>query len=185
MDRTAQALLQDGYTARTEARLSDARADYAEAVELCRRENNLPLLVQSLKRLGGIERDLGNINIALDHYREAASLLRTPSNALDDPLNLAHTVRHIADILREAGLPKEAAPHYKEALTIYRDHPEARILDIANTLRGVALLQSGFGRNAEAIATWKEAGELYARLHLQEGVDESQTQITRLSGLEL
>ncbi len=181
MDRTAQALLQAGYAARTEARLADARADYAEAAELCRREANSVLLVESLKRLGGIERDLGHIPAALELYGEAAGILRSLDPDSANPLNLAHTLRHIADILREAGNLAEAAPLYEEALGLYRDHPETRILDLANTLRGVALLRSGFGQNEEAAQLWKEAGDIYERLHIEAGVEESQKQIASLT----
>ena len=181
MNHTTQSLLQSGFQARQENRLSDARADYAEAVQLSRLEGNLSLLIKALKGLGGSERDLGHPDTALAHYSEAASLLRNLPPESADPLNLAHTVRHLADILRESGQLASAGPNYREALDIYQAHPDTPPLDLANTLRGSALLASGLGQTLEAIRAWQAAGALYTRVHVQPGVDESRRQIALLS----
>jgi tetratricopeptide (TPR) repeat protein len=159
MSSEVASLLNQGYEARREERLEDARKAYAEAVQLCRLASDQAILAQALKRLGGIERDLHNIESALDHYREAATIQRT----LDDGPALAHTVRHIGDILRESGQLGAAPPFYEEALSIYRSHPEADTLDLANTLRGFALLKSALGEPEAAIALWQEAGALYGQ----------------------
>jgi tetratricopeptide (TPR) repeat protein len=183
-------LLNRGYQARREHRLADAGSAYAEAVHLCRNANDPTLLAQSLKRLGGIERDLHNIDAALKLYQEAASLQRN----LNEPLDLAHTIRHVADILRESGQLTDALPCYEEALSVYRSHPETGTLGLANTLRGFALLKSVLGEADAAIALWREAGVLYNQVwqepgspykqaDLAPGIAESKRQIAILSNL--
>jgi tetratricopeptide (TPR) repeat protein len=182
--------LEPGYQARREHRLDDAKAAYAAAVEQSRQADKPALLAQSLKGLGGIERDLGNTTAALDRYLEAATIQRN----LDNPLSLAHAIRHVADILRENSQTSAALPHYEEALGIYRNHPETNTLDLANTLRGFALLKTTLGETEAAIALWQEAGALYNQVwqepgspftqaDLQPGIAESQRQIALLSGL--
>jgi hypothetical protein len=120
-----------------------------------------------------------------------------PSNSTiqrsqDDSLNLAHTIRHVADILREGTQPSAALPHYEEALGIYRHHPETGTLDLANALRGFALLKASLGETATAITLWREAGTLYNQVwqepdspftqaDLEPGIDESQRQIALLT----
>ena len=56
------------------------------------------------------------------------------------PARLAYALRHEADILRESCLPAEAEPLYLEAEGIYRQQGEEAELDLANTLRGLALV---------------------------------------------
>ena len=172
MDETAESLLNRGYQARREHRLADARQIYTEAVDLCRESNDQVHLAQSLTRLGGIERDLGEIEASLLHYQEAVAICRT----LDDPLRLAHTVRHVGDILRESNQLAPALPCYEEALAIYRSYAETDSLDLANTLRGYALLNSALGEYRKAAALWKEVCALYAHANVQAGVAESEYQ---------
>lgn len=183
-----KSLLDQGYQARREHRLAEAKSIYGEAVAEARSSGELLLLSQSLTRLGGIERDLGNIESSLQHYREAVSVCRS----IDAPLTLAHTIRHVGDILRESRQLEAALPCYVEALEIYRSHPNTGTLDLANTLRGFALLEAALGHNESAIALWQETGALYDQVwqepespyseaDLTPGIAESQRQIARLT----
>jgi len=189
MSDDIKSLLQDGQQARREGRLPDAKRLYVQAVELSRAESDLLLIAQSVTRLGVSERDLGNVESALGHYREALAIYR----GLDDPLALAHTVRHLGDILRGSGQLEAARPCYAEALEIYRTHPETGTLDLANTLRGMALLGAALGNTDEAIKLWTEAGALYDQVwqepnspftqaDLAPGVEESKRQVALLAG---
>jgi tetratricopeptide (TPR) repeat protein len=187
MSSQAVSLLNQGHQARREHRLADAKQTYAQAADLCRKVNDSALLAQSLKRLGGIERDLNEIGAALQLYQEAAAIQRT----LNEPLDLAHTIRHVGDILRESNQLTPALPCYEEALSIYRNHSETGTLDLANTLRGFALLKSTLGETDAAIALWQEAGTLYNQVwqelgspskesDLAPGIAESKRQIALL-----
>ena len=170
-------LLAVGYRGRREHRPADARQSFAAAVEASREAGNPRLLAVSLAGLGQIERDLGNPVIAAQHYRESLALLRSE----DDPQALAHTVRHLGDILRHLGATDESAACYREALGVYRLWADAAPLDLANTLRGYALLKCTLGEREEAIQMWREAGALYASVGVEAGVSESKAQIERLS----
>jgi tetratricopeptide (TPR) repeat protein len=183
-----RSLLEQGYQARREHRLGEAKAIYQQAADLCEDRHDQINLPRAITRLGGIERDLGDLGASLQQYQQAVSLYR----ALNEPLALAHTIRHVGDILRESGQPAPALPCYEEALHIYRNHPETDTLDLANTLRGYALLNSDLGQISEAIESWREAGALYDQAwqepnspwkqsDMVPGINESQRQIALLS----
>ena len=53
-------------------------------------------------------------------YEEAVVLLREA----DQPLVLAHTIRHLGDVYLEQGRPDLAEPCYHEALGLYRCHTD-------------------------------------------------------------
>jgi len=98
-----------------------------------------------------------------------------------DPLRLAHTVRHLADILRGDGALDSARPLYEEALNIYRSDPATPPLDLANAIRGFALLRGTAGEMEEARLLWLEARALYESVNVLAGVQESEAQISRLT----
>jgi tetratricopeptide (TPR) repeat protein len=173
---TPDALIKQGYQARRDRCPDEARRRFAEAVDLCRAGDDHALMAQALTGLGQIERDLHHVAAAVTCYEQAADLYRT----LNEPLRLAHTVRHVGDILQGEGQFQLAAPCYEEALEIYRRHQETPPLDLANALRGFALLKGDTGHAEEATLLWQEAKSLYALVEVQAGVDESDAQIHRL-----
>jgi tetratricopeptide (TPR) repeat protein len=177
MSGRAETLLMQGHQARREHRLDDAKRIFAEAVTAARLSKERRWLAQACTELGRVERDLRETGAALLHYEEAAAVYRK----LDDPLRLAHTVRHVADILRESGQLEPAGPQYREALEFYRAQSDTPLLDLANALRGYALLQEELAQNQEAIALWREARKLYAAVNVKAGVDEGDRRIERLS----
>jgi tetratricopeptide (TPR) repeat protein len=118
----------------------------------------------------------GRIDDALSFYERAAAALRLGG----DPLRLAHTVRHVGDIHRQAGRLEMAEPLHREALAIYRQHADPPRLDLANAIRPLAILEERAGRVEEARRLWAEARDLYAAC----GVAEGEAECTRrLAGL--
>ena len=176
MANQAETLIQNALQARRENRLPDAKRDLTEAVELCRRTQSHAQLAKALADLGQIERDMHHSDAALGHYEESVAIYR----GQEDPLKLAHTIRHVADIQRHEGRHQQAEVNYAEALGIYRDHPETPPLDLANALRGWALLKEAMGESQEARAQWQEAGKLYADVHVEAGVAESKRRMELL-----
>jgi adenylate cyclase len=166
-----------GYQARREHRLADAKEAFAEAVALYRKSNNPRLLAQALVGLGQVERDLGETDFPLAHYEEAVAIFRGGN----DPLTLAHAIRHVADILRESGRLAQAVPHYEEALDIYLAHDDPSPLDLANAIRGFALVKGELGEFGDAKLLWTEARVLYEGIHIEAGVAESDRQIGLLT----
>ena len=122
--------------------------DVARAVELMREAN----------RARHEERRDDAMRIAA----EAIALLRQA----DEPLRLAHTIRHLADMHQEAGQPQLAEPLYDEAIAIYRGNECTPPLDLANAIRGLAEL-----KDDERL--WQEAHDLYVATNVPPGVAET------------
>jgi len=177
MSNTPDTLIALGYEARRAGKLEDAKQHFADAVELCHGTPDQALLARSLTGLGQIERDLKNTVQALQHYEKAASIYRSSP----DPLRFAHTIRHVGDILRNEGSVARARPCYEEALAIYRDHNETPHLDLANAIRGFALLEGDAGNTEQAMSLWQEARRLYYAANVQPGVEGCDVQIQRLA----
>ena len=173
----AVTLMQRAARARREDRLVEAHRDYTSAVATCRQTGVPRELVQALKGLGQIERDLGHGDTARPLYEEAVAICRKS----DDSLTLAHTLRHLGDIHQDAGRSEMAEPCYHEALALYRGHERTSPLDLANAIRPLAILTGDAGRVKEARALWEEARDLYAAANVRDGVAESSARLARLS----
>ncbi len=171
-----ETLLNLARQARRENRHADAEKLLAEAIELGRAAGGLAL-ANALIALGQLERDRHRLDLAQQHYSEAVALLRLEGDAI----RVAHTVRHLGDIHREDGCLDLAEPCYREALALYRADPRTVSLDLANTLRGYALLKEKTGDREEARRLWTEAGSLYAAVDVQAGVAESAEHVAKLS----
>ena len=81
----------------------------------------------------------------------------------------------------EAARPALAAPLYREALGLYRANPNPPPLDFANAIRSLAILEGQTGAPADAIALWREAGNLCELTGISEGVAECERRIEALS----
>jgi hypothetical protein len=112
----------------------------------------------------------GHRDDAMRIAAEAIALLRR----VDEPLRLAHTIRHLADMNQEAAQPQLAEPLYDEAIAIYRRHPETPPLDLANAIRGLAEL-----KDEEHL--WQEAHDLYVATNVPPGVAETARRLARLA----
>jgi tetratricopeptide (TPR) repeat protein len=167
-----------GKVARRERRSGDARREFSEALAIARRSGSRRELVEALKGLGQIERDLGHGEAARPLYEEAVALCREEEN----PLALAHTIRHLGDVHRAAGRRDLAEPCCLEALALYRGSPRTAQLDLANAIRPLAILRSESGQIEEAQRLWEEARDLYRAVGVHEGVAESSARLARLEG---
>jgi len=157
-------MLEQAYQAKREGKTDDAMRLFEKLAAQARLSGDRRLLAGALKGLGQIERDRAHTELALAHYEEAATIERGLS---DEPTMLAHTLRHVADILRELGRFSEAEPLYAEALELYRGSTNTGRLDLANALRGYALLGGD-----HAAARWREARDLYNECGVSAGVEE-------------
>lgn len=107
-------------------------------------------------------------------YEEAVVLFREA----DEPLVLAHTIRHLGDVYLEQGRPDLAEPCYHEALALYRRHADESSLDLANAVRSLAVL-----RWEQAKVLWEDARTLYTALRIEAGTKESAARVAALSAL--
>ena len=138
------------------------------AVARARRQGSRAELARALKGLGELERWLPG-DAALQHYGEAVGIYRE----LDEPLELAHTVRHLGDIHNDRRRPKLAEPCYHEALALYRRYGQSQPGHFANAVRVLAVLKEEAGEMEEATRLWREAHDLYASVGEPMGVAES------------
>ena len=105
-------------------------------------------------------------------YEESVVLFREA----DEPLVLAHTIRHLGDVYLEQGRPDLAEPCYHEALALYRSHADDSSLDLANAVRSLAVL-----RWEQAKMLWEEVRVLYTSLNIDAGIEESTARVAALS----
>jgi ankyrin repeat protein len=145
----------------------EARALFAEAATKSRENGNRRELIDALKGVAQIERDLGRRTEALPFYEEAVAVCRD----ISDPLLLAHTLRHLGDLHHDDGRDDLAEPLYDEALALYRES-EAPPLDLANALRSLAVI-----KDSEAL--WEEAFRLYAATNVAPGVVEAALRLAK------
>ncbi len=173
MGETFQELFAQGYKARRENRIADSRAIFIKAVRNAAEEADRPSLAEALCGLGQAERDIGNLQAARLHYAGAATLYRE----IGPPARLAYALRHEADLLRKECRSAEAEPLYLEAASIYREQGEEAALDLANTLRGLALAAESSGKTDASRSLWHEARQLYAKCKVEAGVAECDEKI--------
>lgn len=150
-------LRQSGEAAEAERLFKEAAAQ-AEAHEACERAEALTGLAQS-------RRDASDKIGAAIYYAEAITLFRSANNATQ----LAHALRHAAEVRSEMKEYGVAGTQIEEAIRLYRSQQtEATPLDLANALRIAAM-----NEERQAHATWREARELYAAENITNGVREA------------
>jgi hypothetical protein len=130
-------LFAEGYRARRENRLPASRAIFLDGVRKASEDGDRPSLAEAFCGLAQAEDDIGNCEAAQHHYANAAVLYRQ----VGPPKLLACAIQHEADLLMKMSKPAEAEPLYLEAEAIYRQEGEESPLDLANTLRGLALIR--------------------------------------------
>lgn len=160
--------------ARRENRLSAAQSDAEKLVELCRNNTNKEKLASALMMLGQIERDRDKRSRALQHYEEAVAICREVA----DTQVMAHTVRHLADLYCEEAKFDLAEKFFDEALTLYRSEPNTAPANLANAIRGYAVLKDAIDEHEAAKQFWKEARELYLDLGIDAGVAECDSRLS-------
>ena len=114
-------------------------------------------------------------------YMLTSKLAVASARTGDDPLRLAHRVRHLGDAYYYAGRAASAESCYLEALSIYRRHERTSLLDLANAIRSFAVLKHESGAALQAQGLWQEAHDLYVTLNATAGVAESAARLGLLA----
>ena len=176
--RTLETLLEQGRPAQREHRIKYARNLFKKALKESRDSGEDGLRAVLYEELAYVDRNLLYLDAACEHYIQSSEIYR----ALGNPLKVAHTARHAADVLREQKKLDESENLYGEALEIYRNHAGTSPLDLANAIRGFALLKEDRGHREDAFRLWAEAGKLYEQTGVDAGVEESKRRIHLLNG---
>jgi tetratricopeptide (TPR) repeat protein len=135
----------------------------------------MPAAVEDLLTRARAARREHRLDDARQHYELAVAVLRESN----DPLTLAHTIRHLGDVHYDSGRPALAEPCLREAVALYRSRPDAPLLDVANAIRSLAVFEEHAGDRQEGMRLWAEAHDLYVRLGVQAGVAESKARLAR------
>ena len=169
-------LLAEGHRERQENRLSASRAIFLDVVRKASEEGDRLSLAEALGGLAEAEDGIGNYQAARHHYANAATLYRQigPSKML------ACTLRHEAGLWMQTNRSAEAEPLYLEAEKLYRQNGEDSALDLAHTLRALALIREAKGETTAARSLWQEACEIYARLEIKEALAECDKKLSLL-----
>ena len=114
-------------------------------------------------------------------YILKCKLAVTSLRKVDEPLRLAHAVRHLGDAYYYARRAAQAESCYVEALSIYRGRKQTRPLDLANAIRSFAVLKDYVGALEEAKPLWQEAHDLYVATNAPDGVAESAARLALLA----
>ena len=168
----SRALVEQAHMAKKENRWDDAHAALTEAVDS---SSGLELAIAT-RELAELERNMGERDSSIKNYKDAVALYRD----LDEPLRLAHTIRHLGDVLSETGDLERARPNYVEALRIYDESKDANVLDVTNAKGSMARLLSRIDEREEAIELWKECAAGYGSLGIMEGVKEAKAWMRKL-----
>lgn len=187
--RHARALIAKAWRARAkalespptdEAALRDVmarvEADLARACEICERAGRRKEHSVALGKLGHVALDQGDPQRARTLVAESVAVAREA----DDPLRLAHALRHLGQVECRLGRLDVAERCYEEALGLYDVAEGAHPLDYANALRPMAMLREELGEVEEARVLWRRAAELYRAARVEEGLEECEG---RLAGL--
>ena len=161
-------LFAEGYRARRENRLPAARAIFIDAVRKAAEDGDRASLAEALSGLAQSENEIGNCEAARHHYANAAVLYRQ----LEQPKMLASAIAHEADLLLRMNNPSEAEPLYLEAEKMYRQDGEDGALDLARTLRGMALIKEESGELEASRVLWLQVREISTRHDAKEAVAE-------------
>ena len=156
-----------------QAVIESVRSDLLAAADICRANGDMAGLSAALGKLGHVEQ---TAEARAARCAEAVAAARQ----CDEPLRLAHAVRHLGDERRKAKRLGEAQACYEEALALYREHESARILDYANAIRPMAILKRECGALAEAKTLWQQAGALYGVVGIDAGVEEAERWVAGL-----
>jgi phosphomannomutase/phosphoglucomutase len=151
-----------------------------KAVDAARASSDNFALAVALRELGEFERRTPvTQRLALRDYAASVALLRS----LDQPLTLAHAVRHLGQVHEDAGRFGEAEKNFEEALALYREHSIEDDLNFANAVRYSAAIKERLGKSGEAAELWEEAERRYRDCGIVAGVDEAVKRREKLQGM--
>ena len=170
-----QQFLDDAWELRGRGNYKESRRLLDKAQKLCQ-SKDYEMLGQVFHIYMQHEFDHGNLNQALDYNKETISYYTKAKN----PNKIAHAIRHRADLQNELGHIEEAEMNYIKAIDLYRDNPDSPNGDLANALRGYALLLEKKKMYEDAILVWREIGELYLKCQFPLGVLEAKNRINQL-----
>lgn len=168
-------LLEEAWNQRRVGNYKKAR-ELVEQAELLTQDDDYNSLGRIFHVYAQFQSDHDDLHRALELYKRSLEFYRKANN----PDKIAHSTRHIADNQRELGKDADSERNYREAVSIYKSTTQTYAGNLANALRGLALILESRSKIPEAIAAWEETKDLYRQCNLQDGVDEAQRNLDSL-----
>jgi tetratricopeptide (TPR) repeat protein len=168
-----KSVLKQAAHARQSGEAAEAERLYNEAAAEAKAKDDV-MRAEALMGVAQTRRDRGDRIGASINYAEAVTILRG-ANATRE---LAHALRHAADVRSQLKEYAAAGSQIEEAIRLYRAlllNDEAAPLDLANALRVSAL-----NDERESFASWSEACALYTELNIAPGIHECSEHLQHL-----
>ncbi len=157
--------------------MAGVEADLVRACEMYEQAGARKGLSAALGKLGHVALDLDDTDRSRTLFEQSVAVAREA----DDPLRLAHAVRHLGQVNYRLGRLDSAGSCYEEALDLYDRAGTAHPVDHANALRPMAALREELGDVQGARLMWRRAAELYRSAGVEEGVHECEARLTGLA----
>lgn len=174
-DSDIQKLLEDAWVRRRENNYKEAETLVTKAKELCK-EDDFIFLGRIYHVTMQFEYDRKNYTKALQLCQESLSYYKKSK----DLNKIAHSTRHIADLEYHLGNYDNSEEFYKASLKLYRENKNTNSLDMANALRGYAILLEKNKKGLEAIQIWTGAKQYYEASNIKAGINEANKKIKLL-----
>ena len=168
-------LLEKAWVKRREEKYEEVESLLAEARELCG-EEDFDALGRIYHIYMQIDYDKGDFTKALDFCHQSLMYYKK----LGLPEKIAHSTRHLADLQCHLGQHAESENNYQKAINMYKESSSLQAGNLANALRGFAIVLENLNKLNEARTTWSEVKTLYQSLGIQAGVDEASDRMDAL-----
>jgi len=168
-------LLEEAWNKRRVGNYDEARQLVKKAQELSK-EDDYNSLGRIFHIYAQLESDHDNYRKALEFYQQSLGFYKKANNSD----KIAHSSRHIADLQRTLGNDADSETNYTEAIGIYRANSQTKTGDLANALRGYALVLEKRSKISEAKTAWEATKKLYQACNLQAGIDEANRKLDSL-----
>lgn len=175
MNSNISRLLGEAWSKRSEGKYEDVASLLTEAREQCE-VDDYDALGRIFHVYMQVDYDKGNLSKALELCQQSLAYYQK-SGIIE---RIAHSTRHLADLQCHLGLHAESESNYLKAIKMYKKSPNLHAGNLANALRGFAIVLENLNKRNEAQATWSEVKTLYQSLGIQAGVDEASQKIAAL-----
>jgi len=175
MNSEVTKLLEKAWARRREEKYEDVESLLTEARSLCG-EEDYDALGRIYHIYMQIDYDKGHLTKALVLCHQSLAYYKK----LGIPERIAHSTRHLADLQCHLGQHVESENNYQKAINMYKESSTLHAGNLANALRGYAIVLENLNKLNEARTTWSEVKTLYQSLGIQAGVDEASKRMDAL-----
>ena len=174
--KSADNLFSFAYFLRKNSRISEAKANYQESLDIYRTlaknepDVYLPYVAVTLNNLASLQQDLGDFKTAKENYLESLDIRRKLAKNEPDVYlpDVAVTLNNLALLQQALGDFETAKENYLESLDIRRklakNEPDVYLPDVALTLNNLASLQKDLGYFKTAKENYLESLDIYRKL---------------------